>query len=117
MPHLWFAGYVAIELLLHIVIRSCLACVLTEMFCPRMHQKYLHEPVRCLCVTIDSPAIRTVATPNAGVLADRFQEYSFVSRSNGVFDRDQDRTLEKFSFNFFHNNRHASVNPRSEIGG
>jgi hypothetical protein len=78
MSHFRLAGHVTGDALFHFTIRFCLALVLTKMFCPRMHQEYLHKPIGHFGVAIDSPLIRTVATPSPGIFADRLDKLYFV---------------------------------------
>src|SRR5579864_2624703 len=74
MSHLGLASDVTGDALLHFTIRLCLALVLTKMFCPRMHKKYLHEPTGNFGVAIDSPLIRTITSPCPGIFTDRFDK-------------------------------------------
>src|ERR1700756_2904452 len=85
------------------------------MFCPRVHQEYLHKPISSFGIAIDPPPIRAIATPQTGVLAEGLHKHCLLPRNDGVFDCDQHRTLKKFSADFFDDYRHAPMIPRSEI--
>src|SRR5579864_9601397 len=74
MSNIRFASHVTVDALLHFTIRFRLALVLTKVFVPRMHQENLKKAIGCFGVAIDSPLIRTIATPRPGIFADRLNE-------------------------------------------
>jgi hypothetical protein len=55
MSHLRLTSHVTVDTLLQFSIRIRLPLVLPKMFCPPMHQEYLHKAIGNFGVAIDSP--------------------------------------------------------------
>ena len=53
MSHFWLTGDVTVDQLVQVTIRFCLPLVLTQMFRPRMDQKYFYKPICYLDIAID----------------------------------------------------------------
>src|SRR5580658_522453 len=87
------------------------------MFCPRMHQEYLHKPTGNFGIAIDSPPIRPITTPHGCVLTDRFHEFCLLPRNDRVVNCDQHRASKQVSANLFDDHWHTPVIPGAEICG
>src|ERR1700757_5230549 len=87
------------------------------MFSPRMDKKHLDKPIGHLNITIDSPLIGSITTPNSTVVTHRSQEFQLLIFDDRVFDRDQHRACKMFFVQFFHDDWHAPVVPWTEVRG
>ena len=87
MTYLRVAGDVARQALLHLAVRLGLPFVLSQMLRPRIHEEYLQIAVRDFSITVDTPPISPIATPDAGVLMDCLHELRFAFSNDSVFDR------------------------------
>ena len=68
MSHFWLAGDITVDSFLQLTICYCLPLVLKHVFGPGIDQKYLHRTVGHFDIAIDSPSVRAITTPDAGVL-------------------------------------------------
>src|SRR5271168_333007 len=117
MTHLWLAGNVTVQALFQVAVRQGLPVVLAQMFSPGIHQEYFQIVIHRLNIAKDSPPIRSIATPYASILIDRFHELCFPFSNDRIFDRDQNRSfsLEEISPKVLDQDGHAPVVPWAQI--
>jgi hypothetical protein len=115
MTYLRRAGEVDREALLHFPVRLRLPLVLSHVFCPRIHEKYLQIAICNFGIAKDPPPICAIATSYATVLIDRRHEFHLTRWDNRVLDRHQHRSSLKVSCSLSDDNRHAPVVPWAEI--
>src|SRR5580658_3091641 len=115
--HQGISGEIARQALLQVVVRLSHALVLTQMFCPGMHQEYLQIALRNFGVTEESPSISTVAASYPAVSMYALNELRHPFCNDRVFHRNHYGALAKVRLCLVDNHRHAPVVPRSQIGG
>src|SRR5271155_1623333 len=97
------------------MIRLGVAFVLPLVFRPRVHQEYLQIAIPGFQVMKDPPLRSAIAAPDAFVPMDRFYKLCFPFWNNGVFDRDQQRSLAKVRALLTDNSGHVPVVPGAQV--
>src|ERR1022692_174872 len=114
MPHHRVASKITIYSPFQFTVGLCLPLVLTQMFCPGIHQEYFQIAICNFSITKDPPPIGAIATSHATVFTHRFHKFCSRFRNDSVLDCDEYRSLRKISSNFL-DGGHAPVVPRTQI--
>jgi len=67
------------------VVSLDVSLVLSQMFRPRIHEKYLQIAIRDFSISVDTPPISPIATPDASILMDRFHELRFAFWNDSIY--------------------------------
>jgi hypothetical protein len=86
MTHHRFSGKTAGYSPFQLTVGLGLPLMLTQVLCPRVHQKYLQVTIRDFSVAEDCPPIRAIATPHPTIFLHCIHKFCCPFWNDGVFD-------------------------------
>src|SRR5580693_4577222 len=115
MMHPRFSGKIAVYSPFQLTVGLSLPLMLTQVFCPRVHQEYLQITIGDFSVSEDSPPICAVTTPHPTIFMHCTRKFCCPFWNDVVFNGNQYGSLLNLSPNVSDDDGHAPVVPGAQI--